>query len=139
MYSPSLLRHSSMYRPTSATSFRSGPSTAITGPRISTAGLVGPGVASGGAILERTLILLRNGIVMTIASILRKWLRLLFLCGCCPGTCPGPESCVCKGGKRRSSMFCGRMLPGVFGCGNCPVNGVRRGGGSIIPVLGCCW
>lgn len=81
-HSVSFFRHSSMYPPTSATRFWFVPSTATTGPRTSCVGLVGPGAARGGAILARTRILLRKGIVMTIASTDCELLRLLFRCSC---------------------------------------------------------
>lgn len=65
----SLLKCSLMNAPTSVKVSLSDPSTAMTAPRISWAGLVGHG-ASGGEILVKTLILFTYGIVITIASIL---------------------------------------------------------------------
>ena len=49
----------------------SGPSTAIRAPLVSCGGEVGPGIASGGEILARTLIFIRAGMLITIASIAR--------------------------------------------------------------------
>lgn len=70
LYEPSLLKRSERYVSMVLTLSGSWPSTAMTVPRVSWAGLVGPGGARAGEILERTLILLMKGIVSTIASML---------------------------------------------------------------------
>lgn len=70
----SLLRYSRMNDPISDSKALSRPSTATTAPRISWAGLAGPGGARGGDILVSTLILLTYGMVITIASILLAWI-----------------------------------------------------------------
>ena len=84
----SLDRQLSKYLPTSAISFGSVPSTAITGPLHSTAGEVGPGGCNGGAIFEITLILFKNGILITIASMLLAAMKLELFCTAVVGVIP---------------------------------------------------
>lgn len=69
-HSGSLLKYSWIKLPTSVTILLSAPSMAMTAPRTSGTGLVGPGGARGGEILDSTLILLIYGIVITMASTL---------------------------------------------------------------------
>lgn len=101
----SLDKQLSRYLPTSAISFGSVPSTAITGPLHSVAGDVGPGGCNGGAIFATTLILFKNGMLITIASMLLAALKLEFLCTADVGVIPeaAAPTCVCRGGRRRSS------------------------------------
>lgn len=63
-----LARMESRYVTIVLTSSESWPSIAMMAPRTAKAGLVGEGLPNAGVILERTLILLRNGMVRTIAS-----------------------------------------------------------------------